>query len=383
MARYFLSGHEKAQADVTIKAGVFGYAVNAAAFGSVPSIINLILDQEGSTVDVKDDMGRMPIHLAACNGLANFEAILARGGDVNAKDKQGRTPLHWAAQTGKLQVVRKIISLMGDKLDIDVPDIDGWTPLCWAPRHSLTLLKPENAGETSRAADVVRLLLEHGAKRNVVVKQGEETWTPLGIARYHRSDSEIISVLERGTEPDENGDGDANDKEVKEVKAGRKIGVQQEGSCCDHCLSQLYGQFWICETCDWLCLCAKCYQHADILHREHDEFTLQGKEECKEGEQEASGTGTSGSSDTYSNSDSGSGSDESERDREDKEEKKENEEEKKENKKEKKENKKEKKENKEEKKKNKKEKKEDEEEKEEKDEKQEKEEKEEDKKDNS
>ncbi|KAF5597987.1 ankyrin 1 [Fusarium pseudoanthophilum] len=285
MARYLLSGHESAHADVTVKAGVWGYAINSAAFGSLPPVINLILNQEHATVNVADDMGRMPIHLAACNGLANFEAVLERGGDIYAKDKQGRTPLHWAAQTGKLQVVKKIISLMGDKLDIDVPDIDGWTPLCWAPRNGLTLLKPENAGEPSLSADVVRLLIEHGAKTGVIVKQGEDTWTPVSIAHYHRSDPDIISLLDSGVPTNKGNNEDTAEGAEKKAKVAAKRGVRQEGACCDYCLS-----------------------HANILHPAHDDFTQKGEEEYGEGEHEVSGTTASGSSDTYSNSDSDSDS---------------------------------------------------------------------------
>ncbi|KAL9566299.1 hypothetical protein ACKAV7_009658 [Fusarium commune] len=312
MVRYLLSGHESAHVDITVKAGVWGYAINSAAFGSLPPVINLILDQKHATVNVEDDMGRMPIHLAACNGLANFEAILERGGDIYAKDKQGRTPLHWAAQTGKLQVVKKIISLMGDKLDIDVPDIDGWTPLCWAPRHSLTLLKPENAGEPSLSADVVRLLIEHGAKTDLIIKQGEETWTPLSIAHYHGSDPDVISLLDSRVSMDKDNNEDTEEETEKKVKAAARKGIQQENACCDYCLSRIYGLYWGCETCKWLCLCDKCYQHADILHPVHGDFTRKGEEEYEEGEDEVSATTTSGSSDTYSNSDSDSDSNHSE-----------------------------------------------------------------------
>ncbi|KAF5252725.1 hypothetical protein FANTH_2352 [Fusarium anthophilum] len=237
MVRYLLTGHESAHADVTVKAGVWGYAINSAAFGSLPPVINLILEQEHATINVKDDMGRMPIHFAACHGLANFEAILERGGDLYAKDKQGRVPLHWAAQIGRLQVVKKIISLMGDKLDIDVPDIDGWTPLCWAPRHGLTLLKPENTGEPSLSADVIKLLIEHGAKTDVIVKQGKETWSPLSIAHYHNCDLDVISLLNSSVPTYNDINEDTAEATETEVKARAKSGVQQENACCDYCLS--------------------------------------------------------------------------------------------------------------------------------------------------
>ncbi|VZH95650.1 unnamed protein product [Fusarium fujikuroi] len=310
IVRYLLSQH----ADVTVKAGIWRYAINSAALGSLPSIISLVLDQENATVDVKDDMGRMPIHLAACNSLANFEAILERGGDIHAKDKQGRTPLHWAAQTGKLQVVKKIISLMGAKLDVDVTDIDGWTPLCWAPRYGLPLLKPENVGELSLSADVVRLLIEHGAKRDVIVKLGEEMWTPLRISQYHRSNPDVVSVLDSRGSTDTGNSDDTPEEAGTKSKAASKTGVQQGDSYCDYCLSRIYGLYWGCDTCQGLCFCHKCYQHAGILHPGHADYTQKGEEEYEGGEQDISATTTSGSSDTYSNSesDSDSGSNHSE-----------------------------------------------------------------------
>ncbi|RKL44914.1 hypothetical protein BFJ72_g3565 [Fusarium proliferatum] len=308
MVCYLLSGHESTHADITVKAGLWGYAINSAAFGSLPPVINLILDQNNAKVNVEDDMGRMPIHFAAYNGLANFEAVLERGGDIYAKDKQGRTALHWAAQTGRLQVVKKIISLMGAELDVDIPDIDGWTPLCWAPRHGSTLLKPENAGEPALSADVVRLLIQNGAKRDVIVKQGEETWTPLSISRYHRSDPDVVSLLDSCGSTDADDSENTSEVAEKKSKASSRLGVQQEDSSCDYCLSRIYGLYWVCNTCKWLCFCHKCYQHADILHPGHDNFTQKGEEEFEGGEQDVSATTASGSSDTYSTSDSDSDS---------------------------------------------------------------------------
>ncbi|KAF4345847.1 ankyrin 1 [Fusarium beomiforme] len=306
--RYLISEHEKQKADLTLKAGLFGYAINAAAFGSSPAIINLILEETGASLDVRDDMGRMPIHLAACNGMPNFEVVLLRGGDMYAKDKQGRTPLHWAAQTGRLGVVEKIISLMEDMTAINAPDIDGWSPLCWALRGGLTLQNENNAGEPSRCTDVIRLLLEKGASRNPFEK-GEEVWNPLTIAYYHQGTPDTISLL-----TNENGQNNDSTTENNEEKSGRnkrvKKGVERAGVSCDYCYSKIYGFHWSCTVCKNFCFCFKCHIHADILHPEHQGFVREGEEEYEGGE-ETSGASTSGSSNTYSNSDSDTDSDES------------------------------------------------------------------------
>ncbi|KAJ4030761.1 hypothetical protein NW758_012625 [Fusarium oxysporum] len=309
MVRYLLSEYKKQSVKITTESGIFGYLVNSAAFGSSPAILNLILEQEDITVDVKDDMGRMPVHLAAFSGLPSFNAILERGGDVNTKDKQGRTALHWAAQAGKLQVMKSIISLMDDKLDIDIPDIDGWTPLCWALRGDLPLTQRESVRQPSLRLDVVKLLIEKGAKTAVVVSYKEEKWTPLSIARYHSSDPEIISLLENGigTTDEEGMENTDKDDTKSRAQTPVKKGVKEDSAFCDYCLSQMYGLFWGCETCEWFCLCFKCYQHAEMLHPAHNSFEQKGEEEFEEGEAEASTTANSGSSDSQSNSGSDSG----------------------------------------------------------------------------
>jgi ankyrin repeat protein len=244
MVEYLLSGHEKQRPDVTAKAGTLGYAINAAALCGTPAIINLILEQEGGTVNVRDDMGRMPLHFAAISGIPNFEAILQKGGDIYAKDNTGRTALHWAAQVGRLQVVEKIISLMDDKTAVDAPDIDGWTPLCWAARGIGSWLDQSHASEPSSDVPTIKLLLENGADRNVVVALGDEKWTPLKIARYCRTNSDVVSLITHGIRPEvEEGQGASEgppSTNTKQETKGKeeprmKLGILYDARYCDVC----------------------------------------------------------------------------------------------------------------------------------------------------
>ncbi|KAJ4022742.1 hypothetical protein NW766_001789 [Fusarium irregulare] len=311
MVHYLLSGKGKASADVTIKAGLLSYTLNSAAYGSIPSVINLILDHHSTSIDCKDDLGRTPLHMAAYSGLTNFEVVLARDGDINLKDNVGRTALHWAAQTGRPQIVTRIIELMGDKLGIDIRDIDGWTPLCWALRNSRMKIMKDATG----VVDVVKLLLEHGAKTDVVVRHRRGTWTPLDIAYYYKSDPEVINILQKGVVPNNRASIDDDDGEVRDARVTRRTGVVHDGYC-DYCFSDVYGLYWECEACKnefWLC--DKCYQQAGILHPSHGDFTLKGEEEGGDDEQGTSAKGASGSSDVSSSS--GSSSDESDRDEDD------------------------------------------------------------------
>lgn len=182
-------------------------------------------------------MGRMPIHLAALNGMRNFEVILENGGDINAKDKMGRTALHFAAQLGHRQVVEKIISLVSDKTAIDAPDIDGWTPLCWAARRPSSWLDGVYASESPQQKEVITLLLENGADRTVLANVGDEKWTPLEIGRFSACSRESMALLAHGpmsngvSDPERSDDGEDPDK----VKSQRGY----------------YQKYW-CDACEWV-----------------------------------------------------------------------------------------------------------------------------------
>lgn len=245
------AGPKNIGADVTVKGGMLGFAINAAALSDTPNIINLILEQKGATVDVRNDMGHMPIHFAAFNGMPNFEIMLDKGGDIWAKDKLGRTALHWAAYAGRFQVVEKIISLLDDKTAVDAPDIDGWTPLCWAARRlrrrtPLWLDDEGRASEPSTQTGVIRLLLKNGADPTVVASVGDEKWTPLKIARYHRCSSQVLSMLthDAGFDPSNVGDEDeklqrtdSTQQTQGEEEAMLKTGILESGWFCNGCLS--------------------------------------------------------------------------------------------------------------------------------------------------
>lgn len=137
-------------ADVTAEGGLFRFPINAAAFQGTPTLISRLVNN-GATIDVMD------------------QTIVDLGGDINSWDEMGRTAAHWASQPGRSQVVEMIMSSTAERQFVNIPDIDGWTSLFWAARGTRSLLDKGVAGEPQDQTKVIKLLLQRGADRSILV----------------------------------------------------------------------------------------------------------------------------------------------------------------------------------------------------------------------
>ncbi|KAF4999620.1 hypothetical protein FGRMN_2368 [Fusarium graminum] len=181
----------KEGADLNKAGGIFGFPINAACLGdSTESVeyIKLLLER-GASVDVKDPMGRKPVHMACYNSLEAFSALEIPDSDFVSRDVVGRVPLHYAVSSGQTDLVEEVIARSARVgVDINVKDNDGWTPLLWAARSSHALRSPNQ--DDALTTDVVTLLIEKGAdlENRVPAFSSQAPQSVSQIAYYHNAD---------------------------------------------------------------------------------------------------------------------------------------------------------------------------------------------------
>jgi uncharacterized protein len=129
--------------------------------------------------------------------------LLARGAHPDARDEDGRTPLMSALLGGSLSVMALLLE---SKADVNARDLNGWTALHFAAQEHLPemarLLVFKGADPNAQDEDgnsvlwravfsaygrdeIVKLLIEHGAKDDLANKAGE---TPKQLAERIGSD---------------------------------------------------------------------------------------------------------------------------------------------------------------------------------------------------
>jgi ankyrin repeat protein len=83
-------------------------------------------------LDMKDNLGRTPLHRAAQQGNSSVIGVFVRPIlDINAPDTDGLTALHWAAEAGHLGIVETLIDVHAD---VTPKDKSGKTALELAER---------------------------------------------------------------------------------------------------------------------------------------------------------------------------------------------------------------------------------------------------------
>lgn len=190
-------------AQLTRPAGLFSFPINVASLKAPPSVIRMLLDKPGSgvSIDVHDQFGRKPAHLACHNSLEAFNELGIPDGDFAAKDRVGRVPLHYAALAGNVKLMEVVLERSQRVgVDINVEDDDGWTPLLWAARPSKPM---RNSSSSYMPQEMIEYLLNNEAVDATVCVAGigadkeDIGWSAADIAEYsgHQADSTVVSLL--------------------------------------------------------------------------------------------------------------------------------------------------------------------------------------------
>ncbi|MDE0014475.1 MAG: FG-GAP-like repeat-containing protein [Candidatus Poribacteria bacterium] len=132
-------------------------------------------------VNIKDERGRTPLHIAVENGYEDVTMFLVeKGAEVNIADANGNTPLILIIhQTGNLEIIRRLLE-KGAR--INTQNRTGETALMYAAWRG--------------HLEIVQLLLENRADVSLKNRQGD---TALGLAES-KGHLEIVQMLRLATE---------------------------------------------------------------------------------------------------------------------------------------------------------------------------------------
>ncbi|KAI0101765.1 ankyrin repeat-containing domain protein [Nemania sp. FL0031] len=295
----------EAGADVEIPTGLhFGTVGVAAAWGGTDPSINKLISKGASFV-AKDTMGRQPLHIAAVRGdMDVFTTILNASNGTGERDHCGRNIVSWAAQSGSIEMLEKVLQLLGNE-SINEKDETGWTPLCWVARglgvNTNSLPRFNSARHRVPSIDlhkaIITLLLEKGADKSVKSGIKGKEYTPEGIATYHNHPEAIVELLALDT--------NRNTGE-RDGMPPRRRQLRSAGGYCDFCLFTCWGIRHNCKTCPNFCFCYKCFELKHKIHPPSHEFEEFGIEFEPSSEISPSRRSHSASEDTDSSSSSGS-----------------------------------------------------------------------------
>jgi ankyrin repeat protein len=144
-------------------------------------VVDILLGDPKTTVEVRSDRDESPLMLAALKGLTDVcEKLIAKDADIN---KPGWTPLHYAATGGHVAVIRLLLE---NHAYIDASSPNGSTPLMMAAMYG--------------SASEVKLLLESGADSALKNDLGL-TAIDFALRVQHQDSVDILAAFIRANRP--------------------------------------------------------------------------------------------------------------------------------------------------------------------------------------
>ena len=154
----------------------------AARTGATKLCETLISTMAPEDVNIANDFGTSPLHLAAANGhVGCLSLLLAAGAQANAVESDGSTPLLLASREGQLDTVKALIAWKGTRIGkVNYPATN-------VNRQDLYGSGPLHVAAARGKLEVVKLLLAAGADKDLATLNRNET--PLYVAarsnQYH------------------------------------------------------------------------------------------------------------------------------------------------------------------------------------------------------
>ncbi|KAI4454311.1 ankyrin repeat and protein kinase domain-containing protein [Holotrichia oblita] len=203
-------------ADVNLQNEFGRVPLHLAARWNQVDIIKLLLVEETANINIQDKDGRTALEHAVIEGHMNVvEFLLEKGANKQIQNNTTHeTPLHCAARAGCLKIVQ---TLLDQGADLNARDIDDSTPLFYAAygghAHIIQLLLQYGAevnvqniygstplhiasGEKANV-DAVKMLLDNGAKVNAKDRHNS---TPLHFATDYRHKTVVALLLDKGAD---------------------------------------------------------------------------------------------------------------------------------------------------------------------------------------
>lgn len=152
---------EKPSPDIAYRVKTPGQVMHDAIGRKDIDAVARIIRASPDCVDVKNDRGRTPLHVAAHTGQNDIvKLLISKGAEVNARSRWNYTPLIFATEDGHHDVV---VTLLDSGADLEAVTKDGHTPLFKAVLRGR---KDENK------PDLLVTLLIRGANCNALNKDG-------------------------------------------------------------------------------------------------------------------------------------------------------------------------------------------------------------------
>ena len=156
-------------------------ALHVAVERENPDVVQVLIDA-GANIEIKNDEGRSPLHVASFVGeVATMTKLVRAGADVCSTDSESMSCLMFAAHSGQTDAVRYLAGL--PEVDLDQQSTDDRTALHFAVE--------------ANHPDVVQVLIDAGA--NIEIKN-DEGRSPLHLASFSGELTTVKLLVEAGAD---------------------------------------------------------------------------------------------------------------------------------------------------------------------------------------